>query len=45
MKFYGMKGEALNLFQSYLSNRLQFVEYDNIMSEISTGVPQGSILG
>ena len=48
LKFYGIEGAALNLFQSYLSNRLQFVEYDNIMSdplEISTGVPQGSVLG
>ena len=48
LKFYGIEGAALNLFQSYLSNRLQFVEYDNIMSdplEISTGVPLGSVLG
>ena len=33
---------------NYLSNRKQFVEYDNISSSnlpISTGVPQGSILG
>ena len=47
LKFYGIKGTALQLFQSYLSNRLQCVEYD-IMSdtlEISTGVPQGSVLG
>ena len=48
LKFYGIKGTALQLFQSYLSNRLQFVEYDDTMSdtlEISTGVPQGSVLG
>ena len=47
LKFYGIKGTALQLFQSYLSNRLQCVEY-NIMSntlEISTGVPQRSVLG
>ena len=48
LNYYGIKGTALQLFQSYLSNRLKFIEYDNTMSdtlEISTGVPQGSVLG
>ena len=48
LKFNGIKEAALNLFQSYLSHRLQFVEYDNVMSDtldISSGVPQGSVLG
>ena len=39
---------ALNWFKSYLTNRKQFVEIENYRSEketISSGVPQGSILG
>ena len=46
LKHYGIRGESLTL--NYLSNRKQFVEYDNISSSnlpISTEVPQGSILG
>ena len=48
LKHYGIRGEALTFFNNYLSNRKQFVDYDNISSSylpISTGVPQGSILG
>ena len=48
LKCYGIKRTALQLLQSYLSNRFQFEEYDNIMSdtlEISTGVPQGLVPG
>ena len=36
------------LFKSYLFNRQQYVEFDNFQSNtetITTGVPQGSILG
>ena len=36
------------MLKKYLSNRKQFVELDNVKSEmyeIKTGVPQGSILG
>ena len=39
---------ALDWFESYLTNREQFVEYDDTRSSnkmISCGVPQGSILG
>ena len=45
LKHYGIRGEALTFFNDYLSNRKQFVEYDNISSSflpISTGVPHGS---
>ncbi len=38
----------LNLFESYLTNHKQFVDIDGTKSEmlqISTGVPQGSVLG
>ena len=48
LKHYGIRGEALTFFTNYLSNRKHFVEYDNISSSflpISTGVPQGSIIG
>ena len=45
---YGIRGTALNMFKSYLSNRQQYVVYDGVKSEnkkIICGVPQGSILG
>ena len=45
---YGVRGKALLLLTSYLSNRHQFVEIDGIRSELrpmKTGVPQGSTLG
>ena len=48
LQYYGVRGNALLLLRSYLENRQQFVEYGNIESDylpLSTGVPQGSILG
>ena len=48
LKHYGITGTANDWFQSYLSNRQQFVHFENTksnMMQISTGVPQGSILG
>ena len=44
----GIRGNILKWFDSYLTNRSQFIIYDNIQSEthsIKCGVPQGSILG
>ena len=45
---YGIHNTALDWFNSYLSQRYQYVEYLNCHSSklpITTGVPQGSILG
>ena len=45
---YGIRGSALKWFESYLSNRKQYVTYNGIASSTQTircGVPQGSILG
>ena len=46
--YYGIHGAALRWFTSYLTGRSQYVEIDGVSSNIlllSTGVPQGSILG
>ena len=43
-----MEDAAVKLMESYLNNRKQYVIYNNSMSEtlpVTTGVPQGSILG
>ena len=48
LKYYGIKNTELNFFKSYLSNREQYVDLDGTKSNkeiITTGVPQGSILG
>ena len=51
LEHYGMKGRCLSWFQSYLSNRKEYIEFkhDNRtgnteLSNIICGVPQGSIL-
>ena len=48
LSVYGIRGTAYELCKSYLLKRKQYVDIDGIkseMSEITTGVPQGSILG
>ena len=45
---YGISNNELKWFNSYITDRTQFVEIDNAISSskhITTGVPQGSILG
>ena len=46
--YYGIKGTELAWSKRYLTNRTQFVSYNGTNSRtlsITTGVPQGSILG
>ena len=48
LRYYGVTGSTLDLFESYLSNRTQVVEVNGKLSDkgiIKHGVPQGSILG
>ena len=48
LKYYGIKDKALFLFRNYLTNRRQYTELGGVksnLSNIKTGVPQGSILG
>ena len=48
MAHYGLRGVVLDWFKNYLSNREQFVDYNNHTSAkrtINSGMPQGSILG
>ena len=44
----GIRGNALSLFQDYLSNRQQYVTLNDVTSSrktIKCGVPRGSVLG
>ncbi len=48
LEHYGIRGSILKWFESYLSNRKQFVVFNGQSSDlksISCGVPQGSVLG
>ena len=48
LRLYSIRGNTHSWFESYLSNRKQYVEYNNFKSDTKTithGVPQGSILG
>ena len=47
LKNYGVRGNHLKWFKSYLNNRKQFIAYNNKYTSFETitcGVPQGSIL-
>ena len=48
LKYYGKSNTSIKWFNSYLYNRKQYVEFNQTKSNISsitTGIPQGSILG
>lgn len=48
LEFYGIRGNVLKWFQSYLSGRYIKVNYNHKLSEeyeITYGTPQGSVLG
>ena len=48
LSHYGIRGHALNLLRSYLTDRYQFTLINNIASNfelVEFGVPQGSCLG
>ena len=48
LNYYGIHGKELDWFKSYLTNRTQYVEINDTKSDsklITTGVPQGSVLG
>ena len=48
LQYYGVRGVALNLFRSYLTNRKQLTVIGDCVSDfelIEWGVPQGNVLG
>ncbi len=48
LEYYGLNWLSIKLMESYLPNRKQYVEIDDSdsdMLDLTTGVPQGSILG
>jgi hypothetical protein len=48
LKYYGFVNNSLKLMENYIQDRKQCVYYNNVYSNelsISTGVPQGSVLG
>jgi hypothetical protein len=48
MEMYGIRGNPLKWFTSYLTNRQQYVSKQNVISskkKIKRGIPQSSILG
>ncbi len=48
LRYYGFTDKAADLIENYLSNHQQYVQMDDVISnlcQVTTGIPQGSILG
>ena len=48
LQFYGQSGDSLAIMKSYVTGRMQYVLFNKTKSDlavITTGIPQGSILG
>ena len=48
LEHYGIRGVCLNLLTSYLANRTQYTNFQQVLSDscpVNFGVPQGSVLG
>ena len=48
LRYYGVNDISIQLLKSYLSNRKQYEQIDDVLSSvhyIKTGIPQGSIVG
>ena len=48
LQYYGLQANALLLLKSYLYERSQYVQIENVKScshPVSCGIPQGSVLG
>ena len=48
LDYYGIRGFTKNWFELYLNNQKQFLTFnssDSSLKPVSTGVPQGSVLG
>merc|ERR1712121_262852 len=45
LEHFGIRGSTLDLFESYLNNRLQFVEIDTFRSSVKHSLPCSCIQG
>ena len=49
LEIFGIKGNMLKWFESYLTNRKQYIQTDKetktALQDVTCGIPEGSILG